>query len=356
MSKDYYEILGVNKNATKEEIKKAYRQKAIKFHPDKNPDDPTAEEKFKEASEAYSVLSDDDKKSKYDTYGSVDGNPFDGYGGFNDFRNGFNFDDLFNAFGGFGGGFSGGRRPQRKVKGQDVGIKVDLTLKEVRDGASKNVTYKRYIVCTDCDGFGGDTKQCTKCNGTGSMQSIKRTIIGTISTTTICDECQGSGLKIINVCDTCKGDGVVNHESEINIKIPRGVENGTRFQVHGKGNSPVRPGNNGVYGHLVIVANILKHKHFERSGNNIVYNLDLPITTVILGGKVIIPTLDEDVTINIKKHTKNGEVLRLRNKGLSSQEGHKGDLMIQVGVHVPNEISEEEEEILKNLSKHKNFK
>ena len=355
MAKDYYNILDIDKTATKDEIKKAYRKKAVQYHPDKNPNNPEAEEKFKEVSEAYEILSDDNKRSNFDQYGTAEGNPFGsgGFGGFSGFGSqpfggGFNINDIFNTFGGFGGN---NRSGQRKFKGQNIQIKIDLTLINVRDGLEKTVKYNRNIGCSSCDGFGGDTKQCSKCNGNGIIQVTRHTPIGTMSTTTTCDQCKGLGIIIINSCKKCNGNGVENSETELVIKIPKGVEDGSKFQVHNKGHAPERPGNNGINGDLIVFVNVIKHKHFERSGNNIIYKLELPITKIILGGKINIPTLDNEAIINIKPHTKNGEVLRLKKKGLSDQGGTLGDELIYISVGVPNEITDKEKELLEKLNK-----
>lgn len=350
MAKDYYEILDIPKDASKNDIKKAYRKKAIQYHPDKNPDNPEAEEKFKEALEAYSILTDDQKRSNFDQFGTAEENSrFGGFGN-QHFGGGFNINDLFNTFNG------GGRTGQRKFKGHSIQIKLDLTLLDIRDGVEKTIKYNRNIGCPDCDGFGGDTKQCFKCNGNGRIQVTRQTPLGIMSTTTICDQCQGLGLIIINSCGKCNESGVINSESELSIKIPKGVEDGSKFQIMTKGHAPNMPGNNGIDGDLIVFINILKHKDFERSGNNIIYKLQIPITKIILGGKVTIPTLDNDAIINIKPHTKNGEILRLRKKGLSDQSDNLGDELIYVSVDIPTEISNEEKELLEKLSKQNNFK
>lgn len=354
MAKDYYDILGVDKSATKEDIKKAYRKKAIKYHPDKNPDNPEAEEKFKEVSDAYSILSDEQKRQNFDQFGSAEGNPFSGFSGFGNqsFGGRFNINDIFNQFSG-GNPFDGG---QRKVRGQNIAHQINLTLLDVRNGKDENIKYNRNIVCNDCDGFGGDTKQCIKCHGSGRIQQIRHTSIGTMSSTVNCDECQGTGLKIITTCKTCKGNGIVNHKTEVNIKIPKGVNNEQQFQLHNNGHAPHKPGNNGVYGSLIIVINVLQHKHFIRRGIDIVYDLKIPITKMILGGKITIPTLENDAIINIKPYTKNGEILRLRKKGLADQQGSLGDELIEISVEIPTRVSNEEKKLLEELSKHKNFK
>ena len=355
MSKEYYNILGVDRNASADEIKKAYRKLAMKHHPDKNPDNKESEEKFKDISEAYSVLSDDTKKQNFDRFGSAEGM---GNGGFdmNDIfgrgrGGGFNMEDVFGGFGGFGGSAN------QHNRGKDLRMKVKVTLQDVRDGVDKKVKYVRNIVCSDCKGFGGEHTDCPHCKGTGKIKELRQTIMGTISTTRPCNHCSGSGGVVTKACDTCNGSGItIDSETELSIKIPKGVETGDKFQANGNGSAPYRPGFGGIYGNLVIDIVVEEHTDLERSGNNLVYKLLIPVTLNILGGKVKIPTLDGDVEISVKPFTKNGEMLRLKGKGLSDQRGSIGDQLIEVYTAIPSEISDEEKELLDKLSKCDNFK
>lgn len=351
MSKDYYNILGVDRSASTDDIKKAYRKLAMKHHPDKNPDNKEAEEKFKDISEAYSVLSDDTKKQNFDRFGSAEGM---GNGGFNtddifgqSHGGGFNINDIF---GGFGGNTNHNR-------GNDLRMKIKVTLQEVRDGVDKKVKYNRNVMCPDCNGFGGEHTDCPHCNGTGYVKELRQTIMGTISTTRPCNHCNGTGGVVTKTCETCNGDGIVSDgETELSIKIPKGVNTGDRFQVNGNGSAPHRPGFGGVNGNLIIDIIVEEHEQLERSGNNIVYKLLIPFTLNILGGKVRVPTLDGDVDVTVKPFTKNGEILKLKGKGVSDQRGTIGDQLIEVYTHIPSEITDEEREILNNLSKCDNFK
>lgn len=355
MGKDYYNILEIDRNASKDDIKKAYRKLAMKYHPDKNPNNKEAEEKFKDISEAYSILSDDQKKSKYDQFGTVDGN------GFN--MNDFNMNDIFG--GGFGGGFGdifsdifgGGSRMGRRVnKGKDLRIKILLNLLDVRDGVNKTLKYKRLVKCDVCDGHGGEHETCNQCGGQGRVQSVKRTIIGTMSTVIDCPTCQGHGNIVTNSCSKCNGTGVMEKMEEINIDIPKGTNDGDKFKLSGKGNSPNRPGDGGIYGDLIVDIGIENDSRFERNHNNLIYNLKLPITKLLLGDKVEIPTLEDNVLITIKPMTEVGSVFRLRGKGVSDQRGNLGDILININVGMPNKLNKEEKELLNKLSNMPNFK
>jgi molecular chaperone DnaJ len=350
--KNYYEILGVDKSATKDEIKKAYRKLAIKYHPDKNPDNKESEDKFKEVSEAYEILSDDAKKSNYDNFGDPSGQQgfnfgdFMGNGGFN-----INMEDLF----GFGGGFGGGQS-QRINKGQDLYIKASINLIDVRDGVDKTFKYNRDVKCHSCAGFGGDHTDCPKCAGSGRVRVSQRTPMGIISTIADCPDCNGCGFTVTTTCPDCNGNGVTNEAAELNIKIPKGINNGDKFQLNGKGGAPYRPAKGGIIGNLVIELTVEPDKYLKRDGNNLIYDLNIPITKLIFGGKSIIPTLDNDVTVNIKPHSKNGDILRLKGKGVSDQRGELGDQLINIRVDVPQKISNEERELLEKLSQFDNFK
>lgn len=354
MSKNYYEILDVDKNASKDDIKKSYRKLAKKYHPDKNPEHADFEEKFKDVSEAYSILSDDTKKSNYDNYGNPDGpQGFGGFGG----GGGFDMGDIFGNM--FGGGFGGGfQQPtQRSVKrGYDIRIKVSIDIIDVNTGLDKKVKYNREVKCKSCDGFGGQHDTCTNCGGSGKINTKRQMGYTTYMTTTDCPHCNGEGHIITHKCPDCNGNGVVTEETELNVSIPKGINTGDKFQANGKGNSPIRPGSGGIFGNLIIIVDVINNTLLERNGQNLIYNLYLPFTTLILGGQAIIPTLEGDVKIIINKSTKPNDTKKLRGKGLADQRGTRGDILVVVNLSIPNNISDEEENLLKQLSELENFK
>ncbi len=363
MAKDYYDILGVDKSSSTEDVKKAYRKMAMKYHPDKNPDNAEAEEKFKDISEAYSVLSDETKKSNYDQFGDPDGRMHQGFD-MNDFMNNFNMGDMFGGgnpfggggFGGFGDMFGGGRSRQNIKRGSDLRVKVSIDITDVNTGYEKNIKYKRKIKCTDCEGHGGEQKKCPKCYGTGQMKVNKNMGFATISTVTRCDACGGHGSTLVTTCNTCHGDGVMESETELNVTLPKGVENNDRFQAQGKGNYPERSGDNGVYGNMIIDVYVENNTELERNGSNLIYNAEISFTTLMLGGEILVPSLEGDIKIKIPKYTKPNEIKRIRNKGLANQRGQKGDLMVVVHLDVPNKLTKEEKRILDELSNQDNFK
>lgn len=347
MSKNYYDILEIDKNASMDEIKKSYRKLAKKYHPDKNPEHTDYEEKFKEVSEAYSILSDETKRSNYDNYGNPDGPQ-----GFDSFGGGFDMGDIFNSF--FGGGF---HQAQRSVKrGSDVQIRLKINIRDVNTGIDKKIKYSRNVKCKSCDGWGGEHTTCNNCNGTGKMNVKKQTGFATFMTTIDCNICNGDGFIITRTCNTCSGKGIIKEDTELNINIPKGINDGDKFQGNGKGNSPIRPGNGGIYGNINIIINVENDTDLERDGNNLIYRLNVPFTTLMLGGDVIIPTLEGDVKIPINRFTKINDIKKLRNKGLSDQRGNKGDLLVVVDMSYPNKLTQEEKELLEKLSKMDNFK
>lgn len=349
MSKNYYEILEVDKSASKDDIKKSYRKLAKKYHPDKNPEHANYEEKFKDISEAYSVLSDDTKRSNYDNYGSPDGpQGFGGFGG----GQGFDMGDIFNTF--FGGqGFQQNRTIKR---GNDVQVRININIRDVNTGLDKKIKYSRNVKCKSCDGWGGEHTTCNNCGGTGRVNVRRQMGFTTMSTTVDCSVCNGDGFIVTNQCNDCKGTGVVKDDTELNISVPKGVNHGDKFQGSGKGNSPIRPGNGGIYGNLNIIINIENDTPLEREGNNLIYRLNVPFTTLMLGGDAIIPTLENDIKIPINRFTRINEIKKIRGKGLSDQRGHRGDLLVVVNMDYPKELTEEEEELLEKLSNQKNFK
>lgn len=358
MSKrDYYEILEVAKSASADEIKKAYRKKAIQYHPDKNPGDKAAEEKFKEAAEAYEVLSNAEKKQRYDQYGHAGvGGSSGGFGG-----GGMSMDDIFSHFGdifsGFGGGFSGfggfggSSRGQRVNKGSNLRVKVRLDLSEIANGAEKKLKVKKMVSCKHCSGTGGESgsghSTCDTCRGTGHVTRISNTILGQMQTSSPCPTCQGEGRIITKKCQYCAGEGIVKEDDVITINIPAGVEEGMQLSMSGKGNA-ARLG--GINGDLLILIEEEKHPELMRDGNNLVYNLYLSIPDVILGAPVEVPTVDGKVKVKIDPGTHPGKILRLKAKGLPDVNGYgRGDLLIRVDVYIPKDISKEDRKVIEKL-------
>ncbi|MCL1821517.1 MAG: molecular chaperone DnaJ [Prolixibacteraceae bacterium] len=362
--RDYYEVLGVTKTATGEEIKKAYRKKAIQHHPDKNPGDKEAEEKFKEAAEAYEVLSNSDKKSRYDQFGHA------GMGGANGFSGGgMSMDDIFSMFGSvfgdaFGGGFSnfggfgrgnsGGRRVSR---GSDLRVNVTLNLKEIAHGTEKKIKMKKYVLCSHCNGSGAKNgsshSTCSTCRGTGQVTRIANTILGQMQTSQVCQSCHGEGQFITDKCAHCAGEGVVRDEEIITIPIPAGVGEGMQLNMSGKGNLGRR---NGVNGDLLVLIHEEEHPELIRDGNDLIYNLFLSFPQVTLGTTVEIPTIEGKVKVKIDAGTQPGKRLRLRGKGLSEiQSYRKGDIIVSVHIWIPPKISAEEKKLLEKLQQSENF-
>ncbi|PWJ44138.1 molecular chaperone DnaJ [Sediminitomix flava] len=361
--RDYYEVLGLSRDASESEIKKAYRKIAIKYHPDKNPGDKEAEEKFKEAAEAYEVLSNADKKQRYDQFGhqGVDGD----FG-----AGGMNMDDIFSHFGdifgggGFGGGFGdffgGGGRGQggRRVrKGSDLRITLKLTLEEIANGVEKKVKIKRYVTCPTCNGNGAkdgsSLKTCHTCNGTGQTRKVVNTMLGQMVSTQTCPTCEGEGQIVESKCETCNGDGRVYKEEVLNIKIPAGVTEGMQLTMSGKGNMPKR---GGVAGDLLIVIKEVEEKELIRDGVNVHYDLHISFVDAVLGTSVEVPTINGKVKVPIEPGTQSGKVLRLRGKGIKEINGYgHGDQLIHVNVYTPTKVSSEERDILEGLKDSPNF-
>lgn len=371
--RDYYEVLGVAKNASEDEIKKAYRKLAIKYHPDKNPDDKAAEEKFKEAAEAYDVLHDPAKRQQYDQFG-FEG--LSGAGGFSSSGGGMNMDDIFSMFGdifgghsGFSsrGGFSGfggfssagGSHPQ--YRGADLRLRIKLSLQEVATGTTKKFKVKKDVVCTHCHGSGAEagsgSDTCPTCHGQGFVVKTVRTMIGMMQTQTECPTCHGEGTVIKNPCHVCHGDGVVKGEEVVEIKIPAGVAEGMVVNVPGKGNAGKR---NGITGDIQVYIEEEPNNTFVRDGNDLVYNELLDFSTAALGGSVEIPLIDGGrVRVKIEPGTQPGKTLRLRGKGLPAVEGYgrgMGDLIVNLSVYVPKTLTSEERAMLERLSQSTNFK
>lgn len=369
MSKrDYYEVLGVAKSATADEIKKAYRQAAIKYHPDKNPDNKEAEEKFKEAAEAFDVLSNADKKARYDQFGhSGMGANGGGYGGgFGGGGGGFTMDDIFEQFGdifgggGFGGFSGGGGRQQgrRVQRGSDLRVKVKMNLKEILHGAEKKLKITKMVSCNTCHGSGAkDDKSystCSTCNGSGYVTRMVNTFFGQSQTTQACPTCKGAGKIITEKCASCHGDGVVKADEVIEIRIPAGVGNGMQLSVSGKGNAAP---NGGINGDLLVVIEEIVDPHLQREGNDLIYNLNISITDAIFGGTVDVPTIEGKARVKIDKGTGAGKILRLRGKGLPDINGYgTGDILVCTDIYIPTKLSKEEQKILESIKDSENLK
>ncbi|MGA2406784.1 MAG: molecular chaperone DnaJ [Bacteroidales bacterium] len=358
--RDYYEVLGVSKEATKEEIKKAYRKQALKFHPDKNPGDKKSEENFKEAAEAYEVLSNDEKKTHYDRYGHAGmgstGNGFSGQG--------MTMDDIFSsfgdifgdAFGGFGA-FGGGRRGRNVNKGSNLRVKVKLTLQEIAAGAEKKIKVNKYDTCDTCHGTGAanvsSLSTCSTCRGSGHVTRLTNTMLGQMQTTSVCPSCGGEGKTITKKCTTCYGEGIVQKEEIIKINIPAGVGKGMQMTVSGKGNAPRR---GGVNGDLLVVIDEEEHSDLIREGNDLIYNLFISIPDAVLGTHVEVPTVDNNVKIKIEPGTQPGKILRLRGKGLPEVNGYgRGDLLVNVNVWIPKNMNKEELKIFEKFKDSESF-
>ncbi len=366
MSKrDYYEVLGVSRDAKPEEIKKAYRQKALKYHPDKNPGDASAETKFKEAAEAYEVLRDPDKKSRYDQFGHAGmGNNFGGSG----FGGGMTMEDIFSQFGdifggAFGGGFGGfgntGRRSSRRVnRGSNLRIKVKLSLEDILNGANKRIKVHKYVSCSPCNGTGAKGgsafSTCSTCNGAGRVTRVTNTFLGQMQTSSTCPSCSGEGQTIEDKCSSCYGNGIVKKEEVISINIPAGVENGMQLSLSGKGNAAPR---GGVPGDLIVAVEEISHNKLIRDGMNLLYDHHISFPEAALGTTIEAPTLEGKARIKIEPGTQPGKVLRLKGKGLPSVNAYgRGDLLVNINIWTPQKLSAEEREALENLRLSENFR
>jgi molecular chaperone DnaJ len=357
--RDYYEVLGASKNATKEELKKAYRKIALKYHPDKNPGDTEAENKFKEAAEAYEVLHDDDKRRRYDQFGHAGLSGSYGGGGFGmDVEDIFShFGDIFGGFGGFSGFGSSGRRSRRVNKGSNLRVKVKLTLEEIANGVEKKIKVNKYVPCNACDGTGAargsSLDTCQTCRGSGQVTRVSNTFLGQMQTTTTCPSCGGEGRVIKNKCNNCYGEGIVKDDEIIKLNIPAGVGEGMQLSVSGKGNAARR---GGINGDLILLIHEVEHQNLVRNGNDLLYNLFVSIPDAILGKPVEIPTLDGKVKVRIDPGTQAGKVLRLRNKGLPDVNGYgRGDLLVNVNVWIPKTVDKEEKKTIEKLGTSDNF-
>lgn len=361
MSKrDYYEILEVPKDADEGAIKKSYRKIAMKYHPDRNPDNKAAEEKFKEAAEAYEVLSDPDKRAKYDRFGHAG---VSGQGGFQ--GGSMNMDDIFSQFGDVFGdspfesffGRGGGTQRARGQKGSNLRIQLSLTLEEVESGVKKTIKVKKRITCTTCKGSGakdGAVKNCQTCAGSGYVRQIRSTFLGQMQTTTECPTCHGTGSVVVEPCTKCRGEGRTIEEEVIDIDIPAGVEDGMQLTMRGRGNAGIK---GGPAGDLLISIEVKPHAELKRDGNNLIYELYLSFPDAAIGCSVDIPTLSGPVKIKIPPGTQSGKIFRLNGKGLPSVQAYgKGDELIYVNIWTPKKLSEEEKRMMEKLQSSPNFK
>ncbi len=366
--RDYYEVLEVSRSASVDEIKKAYRKLAIKYHPDRNPGDAEAEAKFKEAAEAYDVLHDPQKRQQYDQFG-FDA-PSGGFGGGSPFggAGGFSMDDIFSMFGdvfgghsgGFGG-FGGGGQQAPKYRGSDLRLKVRLSLQEVATGVTKKFKVRKDVTCEHCHGTGAEggsgTETCPNCHGSGVEIRTQQSMFGMIQTQTACHLCGGEGTIIKNKCTHCQGEGVVKGEEVVEINIPAGVAEGMVVNVPGKGNAGKH---NGVTGNIQVYIEEEPNETFVRDGQNVIYNLLLDFPTAVLGGQVEIPTIDgSNVKIKIEPGTQPGKTLRLRGKGLPAVQGYGtgiGDLVVHISIYVPKELTKSEKKAIEELRDSENFR
>ena len=365
--RDYYEVLGVEKGASADDIKKAYRKTALKYHPDRNPDNKEAEEKFKEAAEAYDVLSNPDKRARYDQFGHAGmdggaaGGGFGGFGG-----GGFSMEDIFAQFGDiFGGGFGfggGGRSRQRTNRGSDIRIRVSLTLEEIANGVTKKLKLNKNITCDRCGGSGAKDSSsrvtCSNCNGAGYVMQVQNTIFGRMQSQSVCPVCGGQGTVIKDKCDKCSGEGFVKGSEVVEFNIPAGVAEGMMITVSGKGNA-ARQG--GVNGDLLVVIEEQADPRFMRDGANLIHNLTIPVTTALIGGDVEVPTISGKAKINIAAGTQAGKVLRLRGKGLPALNSYgsyngTGDLLVVVDIAIPTSLNSEEKELVAKLAQMPHFR
>ncbi|MGE5847555.1 MAG: molecular chaperone DnaJ [Ignavibacteria bacterium] len=362
--RDYYEILGVNRNASKEELRKAYRKLAMQYHPDRNPNNKDAEEKFKEAAEAYEVLNDDEKKSRYDRFGH-EGMRGGGYSpGFNDVNDIFShFSDIFGGSSIFDDFFGGSQRTRSRKRtsgtpGSDLRITLKLTLEEIAAGVAKKVKVKKQIKCDKCGGSGAEpgssTKTCPVCQGTGEVKSVSRSVFGQFVNITQCNNCNGEGVVVDVPCKRCLGEGRITDESTVKINVPPGVHEGSYMTLRGEGNAGKR---NGPAGDIIVVFQELPHEYFVRDGDDIVYDLYISFPDAALGVEVEVPTLTGKALLKIDPGTAPGKLLKMRDKGIRHlNQGGSGDQIVKVNVEIPKKLSSKEKELLKELAQSPNFK
>jgi molecular chaperone DnaJ len=363
--RDYYETLGISREASEEEIKSAYRKKALKYHPDRNPGDKTAEENFKEATEAYEVLKDYQKRQMYDQYGHAGVSGAGGYGGGGFDFGGFDLSDALRAFmrdfGGFGFGFEdffgGGAGSRTRMRGEDLRVKVPLTLEEIAAGVEKKLRVKHYEECSECSGSGlapgTSRKTCPECKGQGQVTTVSRTFLGTIQQVKTCSRCRGTGEIISEPCPACRGEGRVKGVSTVKINVPAGVSAGNYMTLENRGNAAP---NKGQPGNLVVIFDEKEHDVFTRQGDHVVCQMPISFTMAALGGELSVPTLDGDQTMRIPPGTQTGKVFRLKGKGIPHLNSYgRGDELVQVSVWTPTDLSSEDKDLLHRLNESPSF-
>lgn len=362
--RDYYEILGVGRTATKEELKKAYRKLAMQYHPDRNPDNKEAEEKFKEAAEAYEILSNDEKRSNYDRFGHNGVKGGFGSSGFTDINDIFShFSDIFGGSSIFDDFFGGGsqrthRRRTKGTPGSDLRVNLKLTLEEIATGTTKKIKIKKYVMCDVCNGSGAEggtsLKTCPSCNGTGEIKQVSRSIFGQFVNITTCHNCHGEGTVIDSPCRKCHGDGRVMEEALITIDVPAGVHEGSYMTLRGQGNAGKRGGEPGS---IIVVFEELQHEYFTREEDDIIYNLFITYPQAVLGSEVEVPTLTGKAILKIDAGTQPGKFLKMKGKGIKHLNAHgTGDEIVKINVAVPRKVNSKEKELLKQLSELHNIK
>ncbi len=353
--RDYYEVLGVNKDASDDEIKKAYRKMAKQYHPDLNPGDKNAEAKFKEANEAYEVLSDSDKRAKYDRFGhaGVDPSYGAGQGGFGGGFGGMDFDlgDIFSSF--FGGGFGGGQRanPNAPQRGSDIQVSITVSFEEAAKGCKRTLDVQRIEVCDECSGTGAakgtTTKTCPDCNGRGQVTTQQRTPFGIIQSSKPCPKCGGRGTVIPNPCGKCKGNGRIRRPVKIDVNVPAGIDDGQVFSMRGQGNRGV---NGGPAGDLRVGVNVRPHPFFEREGNNVWCDVTISFAQAALGDELLVPTLDGKVKYTVPAGTQSGSVFKLKDRGIQNVNGRgRGDQLVRIFVEVPKKLTQHQKDLIKEL-------
>lgn len=361
--RDYYEVLAITRNASQDEIKKAYRKVAMKYHPDRNPGDKEAEEKFKEAAEAYEVLSDTDKRAQYDRFGHAGMRGSGGFGG-----GGMRMEDIFTNFGDIFGedifeSFFGGRHSQsqsrsRGIRGSNLRVKIKLNYSEIAKGANKKIKVKKYVTCDHCDGTGAKEKTafqtCSTCGGSGQVRRVSQTFLGQMQTVTTCPACNGEGTVITAKCNNCHGSGRTYSEETVSIDIPAGVQQGMQLSLNGKGNAGER---GGPPGDLIVLVEEEPHPYLQREGLNVAYDLYISIPDAVFGNQLEVPTIDGRAKIKIPAGTQSGKIFRLRGKGFPAiQSYEKGDQLIHISVWTPQNLSAEEKEVFEKLRDSENVK
>lgn len=365
--KDYYEILGISRSASNEEIKSSYRKLAMRYHPDRNPDDKSAEEKFKEAAEAYEVLSDSHKRARYDQFGheGLRGSGMHGFTNVNDIFSAFS--DIFSGFGGgsifddfFGTGTTQRARRHRTqgIQGSDLKINLKLTLEEISEGVEKQMKVKRYTKCSECDGTGAKAGSgnvdCNTCQGAGEVRHVSRSVFGQFVNVSVCPTCNGEGRIIKDKCGSCYGEGRQKGEANIRINIPAGVSSGNYIPLHDQGNTGIRGGR---AGDLIVLIEEAEHKHFIRDEDDIIYDLEISITDAVLGAEVEVPTLSGSAKLKIEAGTPSGKILRMRDKGIRHlNQSRRGDQLVRISVFIPDKLNSREKELFKQLASSENLK